>query len=474
MSAEAGIEARAAAALVEDGSVHRRLLDQMPTALLVVDPLGVISWANRAALRLVGATPEDGIGVSMLEFVHPEDREWLVTSFLAMVAAKGQERGDGNPWMALNFQALHRDGSSIPIELTGAGAIDDPEVNGIIYEARLRLEDSMLRRTLVGVGVGDDAGTLLGTITEMVALPPIAIECAMVDLASNPPEIIAATGPAVAEAVRTVAPDLAPWSIPAVDAETWVVGDHDDEVAATLARLGVADVFHVAVTGVGREPTSVRIVAVTPVHHVLADGPCQRLQRAAELATIVVERASADAAMNHAATHDALTGLLNRAGLTDLMDGGSELPVIGALYLDLDGFKEVNDRYGHHAGDELLAVVATRIRHAVRGDDVVSRMGGDEFVVLLRSSPEGRDREETRPTTVAERVLRSIELPVVLEIAGQAQQVEVSASIGVVHATDSATADLPTLLHLADTAMYSAKRASGCRWVVADAPTPDR
>ncbi len=231
--------------------------------------------------------------------------------------------------------------------------------------------------------------TLLGTVTEMVVLPPIAIECAMVDVASNPPEVIASTGPAVAEAVRTIAPDLAPWSAPAVVAETWVVADHEDEAATTLAGLGVADVFHVAVTGVGREPTSVRIVAVTPVHHVVSDGPCQRVQRAAELAAIVVERASADAAMNYAATHDALTGLLNRAGLRDLIDRGSELPVIGALYLDLDGFKEVNDRYGHHAGDELLAVVATRIRHAVRSDDVVSRIGGDEFVVLLRSLPRG-------------------------------------------------------------------------------------
>jgi diguanylate cyclase (GGDEF)-like protein/PAS domain S-box-containing protein len=472
MSEKADTETRAAAALAEEAGIHRRLLDQMPTALLVVDPSGVISWANRAALRLVGATPEDGIGVSMLEFVHPEDRDWLVSSFLAMVAAKGKERGDGNPWMSLNFQALHRDGSSIPIELTGAGAVDDPMVNGIIYEARLRLEDSMLRRTLVGVGAGDDAATLLGTVTEMVVLPPIAIECAMVDVASNPPEVIASTGPAVAEAVRAIAPDLAPWNGPAVVAETWVVADHDDEVAITLAGLGVADVFHVAVTGVGREPTSVRIVAVTPVHHVVSDGPCQRLQRAAELAAIVVERAHADAAMNHAATHDALTGLLDRAGLRDLIDHGSDLPVNGALYLDLDGFKDVNDRYGHHAGDEVLAVVATRLRHAVRSDDVVSRIGGDEFVVLLRSSPEGRDRDATRPTTVAERVLRSIELPVVLEIAGQTHRAEISASIGVVEVTDGATADLPTLLHLADTAMYSAKRAGGCRWVVANVPTP--
>jgi diguanylate cyclase (GGDEF)-like protein len=104
----------------------------------------------------------------------------------------------------------------------------------------------------------------------------------------------------------------------------------------------------------------------------------------------------------------------------------------------------------------------------VRSDDVVGRMGGDEFVVLLRSSPVGREGDDASPTAVAERVLRSIERPVVLEVAEHARPVEISASIGVVRATDHATADLPTLLHLADTAMYSAKRAGGCRWVVAD------
>ena len=453
-------------ATLDDPGMYRRLLDQMPTAVFVVDPQGTISWANRAALRLVGATPEDGIGVSMLEFVHPDDQEWLVNSFLAMMAAKGNERGDGNPWMALNFHARHRDGSSIPVELTGAGAVDDPVLNGIVYEARLRQEDAMLRRTLVGVGVGDDADTLLATVTDMVVLPPIAIECAMVDIATSPPRVIAATGPAVAEAVRVVAPEQAPWGPPAIAADTWVVADHDGEPADTFTRLGVADVFHVAVTGTGREPTSIRIIAVTPVHHVVSDGPCQRLQRAAELAAIVVERAGADAALHHAATHDPLTGLLNRSGLSDMVDAGSELPVVGVLYLDLDGFKDINDRLGHHAGDQLLSVVATRIRHVVRGEDVVCRIGGDEFVVVLRTPPDRHDSDDARPTEVAERVLGSIERPVTIEVDEVAQRVEVSASIGVVRAGDDTAADLPSLLHVADTAMYAAKRAGGRRWVM--------
>ena len=472
MSAEADTETGAAAVLDEEACIHRRLLDEMPTALLVVDPNGVISWANRAALRLVGATPEDGIGVSMLEFVHPEDRDWLVTAFLGMVAARGNERGDGNPWMSLNFQALHRDGSSIPIELTGAGAVDDPMVKGIIYEARLRHEDSMLRRTLVGVGAGDDAETLLATVTEMVVLPPIAIECAMIDIASNPPKVITCTGPAVAEAVRVIAPEVAPWSAPAVVPETFVVADHEGEAASTLAGLGVADVFHVAVTGVGREPTSIRIVAVTPVHHVLSDGPCQRVERAAELAAIIVERADADAAMNYAATHDALTGLLDRAGLRDLIDRAPTFPSSVPCTSTSTASKRSTTATDILAGDELLAVVATRIRHAVRGDDVVSRIGGDEFVVLLRSSPEGRDGDDTHPTAVAERVLRSIELPVVLEVADQARTRRGLRQHRRRPSERSRRRRPATLLHLADTAMYSAKRAGGCRWVVADVPTP--
>lgn len=182
----------------------------------------------------------------------------------------------------------------------------------------------------------------------------------------------------------------------------------------------------------------------------------------------ISERRRLEEELEHRAHHDGLTGLANRNHFLDQLDAAlaSDAERLAVLYLDLDGFKDINDRLGHHAGDQLLSVVATRIRHVVRGEDVVCRIGGDEFVVVLRTPPDRHDSDDARPTEVAERVLGSIERPVTIEVDEVAQRVEVSASIGVVRAGDDTAADLPSLLHVADTAMYAAKRAGGCRWLL--------
>ena len=133
------------------------------------------------------------------------------------------------------------------------------------------------------------------------------------------------------------------------------------------------------------------------------------------------------------ARHDPLTGLANRGLFLDrvareLASAGSRRPT-AVLFVDLDRFKTVNDTLGHAAGDELLVTVASRIRAALREDDVTGRLGGDEFAVLLPGTDSCRARE------IADRVLTALTLPVVL---GE-RRVAVGASIGL-----ASTADLPT------------------------------
>jgi diguanylate cyclase (GGDEF)-like protein/PAS domain S-box-containing protein len=154
------------------------------------------------------------------------------------------------------------------------------------------------------------------------------------------------------------------------------------------------------------------------------------------------------------ATHDALTGLPNRRMLWDRLataitrlnrlDGS-----LAVLFLDLDGFKPVNDRLGHDAGDELLNVIATRVLHTVRADDTVARLGGDEFVVLLERVP---DRDHA--VMVADKIIQAVNTPAVLAHG----EVSVSASIGIAICTDP-LASPDKLLREADRAMYAAKRA---------------
>jgi diguanylate cyclase (GGDEF)-like protein/PAS domain S-box-containing protein len=159
----------------------------------------------------------------------------------------------------------------------------------------------------------------------------------------------------------------------------------------------------------------------------------------------------------HAASHDALTGLANRRRLVNRIHdaagrvhrGGGPMAV---LFLDLNGFKPVNDRYGHAAGDELLIAVAGRLVATVRGSDFVARVGGDEFVVLLEQIGSAE-----RIPAVLGRILDAIAEPVRLS---SADRVSVSTSIGVavVETPDDAAVGPERLVQLADEAMYRAKQ----------------
>ncbi len=157
----------------------------------------------------------------------------------------------------------------------------------------------------------------------------------------------------------------------------------------------------------------------------------------------------------HDSTHDALTGLPNRTLLFDRLEqalqaGKRAGRTAGLLLIDLDRFKEVNDTFGHHYGDMLLAQIGPRLRSALREGDTVARLGGDEFAVLL---PDIADLSAAMG--VAAKVRAALETPFIVE--GVALDVE--ASVGVVISGDHGT-DPTTLLQRADIAMYIAKTQS--------------
>ena len=154
----------------------------------------------------------------------------------------------------------------------------------------------------------------------------------------------------------------------------------------------------------------------------------------------------------HQALHDDLTGLANRSLLRERLGshdaaGAADAGRMALLIIDLDGFKDVNDTYGHDAGDELLVSVAGRIAAEVRGGDTVARLGGDEFAVVLDGA------SLPAAVRVARRVLSALEAPIAL---GRTT-VQLSGSIGIAHSRGDLAAD--ELLRCADLAMYQAKAA---------------
>ncbi len=165
-------------------------------------------------------------------------------------------------------------------------------------------------------------------------------------------------------------------------------------------------------------------------------------------------RVLAERQLRQIATHDPLTGLHNRRALADRLEqalarvkrAGS---VLALLFVDLDGFKLVNDQYGHGAGDEVLCEVARRLLLVTRQTDAVARVGGDEFVVLIET-----DVSTETVEVMCERIMQSLRAPYSLPRT----IVEVGASIGVA-LCPPAVMDAVELMRRADAAMYTAKRA---------------
>jgi diguanylate cyclase (GGDEF)-like protein/PAS domain S-box-containing protein len=174
--------------------------------------------------------------------------------------------------------------------------------------------------------------------------------------------------------------------------------------------------------------------------------------------------------MHYLANHDRLTGLVNRGLFSSMVEnaiahGKRHGERAAVLFIDLDGFKQANDTFGHEAGDHVLVEVAGLLRSTVRESDVVSRLGGDEFACLLTSVGETENAY-----FVADKIIESLRAPIMKD--GNA--IKIGASIGISIFPDDGTA-YKRLISCADSAMYDAKRSGKNCWrrYMAGLPTSD-
>lgn len=193
-------------------------------------------------------------------------------------------------------------------------------------------------------------------------------------------------------------------------------------------------------------------VEVPPLHLREADEVAASLMKASEM----LQQAQ------HQANHDVLTGLANRALFNEIVNQQLSLckrnqTLLSILYIDLDGFKTVNDNHGHEAGDQLLREVAARLKMGSRHSDLVTRLGGDEFAIVMVGAG------MTDAAKVAEKLVDSLSAAYVLDRF----TAHISASIGVAVYPDSGLS-CEALLHRADRAMYKAKQQGRRRVAMAD------
>lgn len=174
----------------------------------------------------------------------------------------------------------------------------------------------------------------------------------------------------------------------------------------------------------------------------------------------ITERKQAEAIREYEATHDALTGLYNRRGMFNLLPEAiarakRTQTSLALLYIDLDGFKKINDAHGHDTGDTVLRVIGTRLQESIRKTDTAVRLGGDEFTIVLENIKHGTPDANI----IAQKILKAIQQPI--EIGSITAALSASIGIAIHHADDIINAD--QLISQADSAMYEAKNTGKAR-----------
>jgi diguanylate cyclase (GGDEF)-like protein/PAS domain S-box-containing protein len=182
----------------------------------------------------------------------------------------------------------------------------------------------------------------------------------------------------------------------------------------------------------------------------------------------ITARKKLEYSLHHRATRDALTGLPNRPALLERLNTAIHSSQqagegLALFFLDLDGFKAINDTYGHDAGDSILQQFAKRLTHIVRSTDMVARLSGDEFVILLESQGDG-----ACPEKVGAKILDAMKAPFLI---GRTE-VHMGTSVGLYVDDATSIIDAEAMLKLADQAMYEAKRQGKNRMCTASLQLP--
>ena len=231
--------------------------------------------------------------------------------------------------------------------------------------------------------------------------------------------------------------------------------------AALMEFAGIVASASVPITSNGECSGSIVVGVTESAERLLDDASLEeRLRGLAGQAASAMHNAYLLDQIRHQALHDALTGLPNRALILDRVENmlaraRRRKEPAAALFIDLDGFKTVNDTLGHEAGDRLLQAVAARLSTTLRDGDTIGRLGGDEFVVLV----EGTSTDH-RPDRAAQRILKALRSP--FDLDDNSPSITVTASIGIASGDRLSSSEL---LRDADVALYRAKEAGKNRAV---------
>lgn len=423
-------------ALRQSEARYRQLFENARDIVFTVDMDGKFTSINRAAEDVSGYTREEACAMHFTQVVAPEDAATVQQMIADMRGRRHSRtyelrlaRKHGEPvLLELSTQLIVDDGRPIGVQGMGRDITTRRRAEELLRESERRFssafEHSPIGVALVGLDgrwlrVNRALCTLLGYSEE-------ALVSAKFQDITHPDDL---------EADLELAQQLLSGEAGTCETEKRYFHQSGRLV---WVRLTVSLVSH---------------FDGTPWYFIAQVQDITEQKRAQEaLRTLLQQQAASMEAMEYATTHDSLTDLVNRTLFMDrlhhsIMSARRQRTTFALILLDLDGFKSINDTYGHEAGDTCLVEVAQRLRRVVRGSDTVARLGGDEFVILLWGAGE----------EVARQVVAKLQTLVTkpIEMGGREVSVGVSAGVSIFPGDGN---DAHTLLHHADMAMYASKR----------------
>jgi diguanylate cyclase (GGDEF)-like protein/PAS domain S-box-containing protein len=419
-------------------------------ATLAEDEGARVIECDEAFTQMFGYTPEELIGHSVLDQIHPDDQGRAVEGWLAVLATRRAQQ--------TRLRRKRKDGSWMWVDTTQHNFLNEPDRNYVLVElidisAEMAAQEALQERE-----------ELLRRLTDTMPVGLLHLDTARKVLYNNARLLDILRGSEPSDGEEIAASNGKPAEQPDREAPTL------EGVLQTLTEEGMST-FDVALgevleTGVDRD-VEVDIVLPSGVwRHALMSlrallRPTGEVNGAITCVLDVTESARARRELEKRATFDALTRCHNRSSILSAVqqelerDGSPETAVV---YVDLDNFKPVNDTLGHAAGDELLGLVVERLKVASRANDDVGRLGGDEFLVLLRDIP-----GQHIAMRVAQRISEALRRPFDLSCG----TVKLGASIGVACAS-AETIAAEDLVRRSDAAMYRSKEVGESQPVLAE------
>ncbi|SFL36987.1 sensor domain-containing protein [Geodermatophilus ruber] len=466
------------------------LYEHAPCGYLSTRPDGTVVKVNATFLDWTGHRAEDVIGRPFQDLLTPGGRIYHQTHVAPLLRLQGSVKAialellcpGGRRLPVLVSSDVRADASGTPV-LVRTAVVDHTERRSYereLVRARKAAEDSerrvrVLHRAAAQFAEATSTAEVVAALAGILADEPGNAGAGVWLVDPDRAALVHAgeDGPPAASVADAAVPAAAPVPLAAavrghdvVAVPTPAAAEQDfPAVALPMHRARVESLLAVPLAADGGvvgayQATFRRRRGFTPeqleLHRTLA-----------RQAGAAIERSRLDEEVRHLAQHDPLTGAANRALFTSrldqaLADARRTGAPVSAMFLDLDGFKAVNDGHGHSAGDDLLVEIAQRLRRVVRPRDTVGRLGGDEFAVLCA----GADPAEA--AHIARRLEEAVRAPVA--VAGRSVTVTVTASVGiVVHDPGSCPpASAGQLLRYADAAMYRAKALGKDRHVMYD------